>query len=104
MMPKFTSFAFRRISRVTPLASTPKTFAAVVAWMSSLFVNASTSPGSPLHVRHDAKLDLRVVGGEKLHALGRNERGTDGAPDLVRMGMFCRFGSLDERSSRGATV
>ena len=63
MIPKFTSLAFRRMSFVTSPRATPNTFDAVVVWMSSPFRNASVRPVAR-EVRHDAQLDLRIVGGQ----------------------------------------
>ena len=44
--PKLNTFARRRCSDVTSSSGTPNTFAAVAAWMSSSFWNASISAGS----------------------------------------------------------
>jgi alkyl hydroperoxide reductase subunit AhpF len=43
-------------------------------------------------VRHDAQLDLRVVGGDDLAAGGAMKASRMRRPCGVRIGMFCRFG------------
>ena len=53
-------------------------------------------------VRHDAHLDLRVVGREKrlerraVAVFPRTNAERISRPTAVLTGMFCRFGSLDE--------
>ena len=47
MIPKFTSFALRRMLPVTSSAATLKTFIAVAVWMSKFSLNALTSASSP---------------------------------------------------------
>ena len=55
-------------------------------------------------VRQDPQLDLRVVGGDQEVPRRRDERLADAPADLVRMGMFWRFGSLDDRRPVAATA
>ena len=47
--------------------------------MSLSLAKAPSSPSSPRQVRHDAQLDLRVVGRQQHVALGRDERLADAA-------------------------
>jgi hypothetical protein len=47
-------------------------------------------------VRHDAQLDLRVVGRQELVARWRDKGLADAPPLRVRIGMFCRLGSEDD--------
>jgi hypothetical protein len=55
-------------------------------------------------VRHDAQLDLAVVGAGN-HAARRRHEGLAHAPALgVRIGMFCRLGSLLDRRPVTATA
>ena len=51
--------------------------------MSLSLAKAPSSPSSPRQVRHDAQLDLRIVGGQQHVALGRDE-GLADAPALGR--------------------
>jgi len=55
-------------------------------------------------VRHDAQLDLRVVGGEQRPARLRHECLADAPASSVRTGMFCRLGSLDDSRPVAATA
>ena len=48
------------------------------------------------HVGQHAQLDLAVVGRDQLLARLRDEGGADLRPSRVRIGMFCRFGSVEE--------
>ena len=45
-------------------------------------------------VRHDAQLDLRIVGRHQVMAGRGDERFADAPSSALRIGMFCRFGSL----------
>ena len=96
------------VRRSRPRSRTPKTCAAVAAWMSSSFDERLDQRGVLREVRHDAQLDLRVVGREQDRASGRKSRATKqrriALPRSVRTGMFCRFGSCDDSRPVAATV
>lgn len=48
-------------------------------------------------MREQPEFDLAVVRADEDIALVRDERGVDLPPSSVRMGMFCRLGSLDDK-------
>ena len=57
-------------------------------------------------VRHDPHLDLAVVGGHQLGVARRRRRSASRIrrPASVRIGMFCRFGSVDDSRPVAAMV
>jgi hypothetical protein len=89
---------------VTALGSTPKISAAVCRWMSSPARKASTNADVLGVVRQDPQLDLRVVGAKKTCPSAGTKPRRISAPSSVRIGMFCRFGSLEESRPVAATV
>ena len=73
---------------------------------SSPELNASISACVPGQVGHDPHLDLAVVGGQqRLEARADDERLAGSArPSAVRIGMFCRLGSVDDSRPVAATI
>ena len=74
--------------------ATPNTSAAVARWMSSPSLNACSRFGVAGKVRHDAQLDLRIIGRNQLVAGRRDECLADAAAFGGAHRIFCRFGSL----------
>ena len=94
------TLATRRWSGPTSSGVTPKISAAVARCTSSPAAKASSRRASG-EVRHDAQLDLRIVGGDDAAAAGATKAARMRRPSAVRTGMFCRFGS--ELASRPVT-
>ena len=104
-MPKLITLAARRMSARDRPGMTPNTSAAVRAWMSWPRVKASSSAGSPDRWASDAQLDLRVVGGDQHRpAAAAMNAARMRRPSSPRIGMFCRFGSLELRRPVAAPV
>jgi hypothetical protein len=55
-------------------------------------------------VGHDAQLDLRIVRRQQLVAGLATNAWRMRRPSAVRIGMFCRFGSLDDSRPVAATA
>ena len=81
MMPKLIALALRRTIGSMPSTGTPKTWLAVMAWMSLPSWKACFEGLDVGDVGEQAQLDLRVVDGEQLVAL----LGHEGAADLAAL-------------------
>ena len=80
MSPKLTALARRRISPSTCASSTPPTSAAVARWMSRPGRECLQQALVARQVSHDAKFDLRIVGGDEPESGRRHERLADAPP------------------------
>ena len=55
-------------------------------------------------VCHDAQLNLRIVGREERVSVVGDECFADSRPSSFLIGMFCRFGFVDDRRPVAVTV